>query len=118
MEPVPRFECFNQFWRYYLAEHRQPATRAWHFAATSAAAIGLGAIVATRHWRWLPAVPLAGYGLAWLSHAAIEGNRPTTVHYPLWSLAADLKMWALIASGRMRRELIAIAADDADARNA
>jgi hypothetical protein len=105
MKPTPQFDNFAQFWRFYLAEHSRPATRAWHFAGTTAAMLALAAIAVSRSWRWLPVVPLCGYALAWFSHLAIEGNRPATLGHPLWSLAADLKLWRLMVTGRLGREL-------------
>jgi hypothetical protein len=107
----PQFDNFAQFWPFYVNQHRQPATRAWHFAGTTTALLALAGIAAARRWLWLPAVPLCGYALAWFSHVAIEGNRPATFGHPLWSLAADFKMWWLIATGRMGREVRAICPD-------
>jgi hypothetical protein len=102
--PAP-IRSFREFWPYYVGEHRRPATRAWHFVGTSAVIGLLAAAVVWRLWWLLAAVPLAGYGFAWVSHFAVEGNRPATFRHPLWSLAADFKMWFLIASGQMGREL-------------
>lgn len=104
---------FRDFWPYYVAEHRRRATRAWHFVGTSAALGLLGTALAVRLWWLLAAVPLAGYGFAWISHFAVERNRPATFRYPLWSLAADLKMWFFIATGQMGRELRRILGEDA-----
>ncbi len=67
-------------------------------------AIWVGAVVSGR-WAWLIALPLAGYTFAWIAHFGVEKNRPATFTYPLWSLAADFKMWGLWLSGRLGSEL-------------
>jgi hypothetical protein len=100
-----RISSFADFWPYYVREHSRPATRAIHFAGTTAAVLVLIASVEWQQWWALVAVPLVGYGLAWASHLGIEKNRPATFKYPLWSLLADWKMWGLMASGRMEREI-------------
>jgi len=38
---------------------------------------------------------LSGYGFAWCGHFFVEGNRPATFQYPVWSLIADWRMWIL-----------------------
>lgn len=96
---------FASFWPYYLREHARPRTRALHYVGTSlVVAIALFAVVSGRWW-WLLALPVAGYAFAWIAHFAIEKNRPATFAYPLWSLAADFRMWALWLAGRLGPEL-------------
>ena len=100
-----RHESFADFWPFYLREHSRPATRGLHYAGTTAVVtIGVAAL-ATRSWGLLAAVPVAGYGFAWISHAAVERNRPATFVHPLWSLRADFRMWRLWLGGRLEAEL-------------
>jgi hypothetical protein len=102
---MTRYTSFRDFWRHYLREHSRPATRRLHYAGTGLVLAFAAAALASGDWRLLLAVPLAGYGFAWFSHAAVERNRPATFTYPLWSLAADFKMAWLWATGRLDSEL-------------
>lgn len=96
---------FADFWPYYLREHAKVRTRALHYVGTSlVVAIALGALL-TQRWAFLVAMPVAGYFFAWVGHFAIEKNRPATFTYPLWSLRADFKMWAMAVTGRLGPEL-------------
>jgi hypothetical protein len=111
---MDRYRSFGQFWPHYLREHSRPATRALHYAGTGLVIlIGLAA-VATGRWGLLIALPVAGYGFAWASHAAVERNRPATFTYPAWSLAADFRMFALWITGRLAPELRAAGVETGD----
>lgn len=100
---------FEEFWPYYVGEHRHPGTRALHFIGSSAGLACLIAALWTGRW-WLVAAGLGvGYGLAWVSHFRIEHNRPATFRYPLWSFAADWRMWALTLRGQMGAEVRRVA---------
>jgi hypothetical protein len=113
-----RYSSFAEFWPFYLREHSKPRTRALHYAGTSlVVAIALYALLSGRWW-WLLAVPVAGYGFAWVAHFKVEKNRPATFTYPLWSLAADFKMWGFWLTGRLDAELekAGVASEPADAQ--
>jgi len=100
-----RFDSYASFWPHYLREHRRATTRAFHFAGTIAGvACGIYAL-ASQSWWVLAAALIAGYGPAWLAHAAIERNRPATFTHPWWSLVSDFRMLALWVSGRLAAEL-------------
>ena len=99
------YQTFEQFWLFYLREHSKPRTRALHYAGTSLVVAILKFAVMTGRWWWLLAVPIAGYGFAWVAHFRVEKNRPATFTYPLWSLAADFRMWWLWLTGRLEAEL-------------
>jgi hypothetical protein len=101
---VPQLRTYEDFWPYYVSEHRKPATRALHFLGTSLVLATLLA-AAVDSPSWLLATPFAGYGPAWIGHFFVEKNRPATFTYPLWSLRGDFRMFRLMLLGRMGPEV-------------
>ncbi len=101
----PRYASFAEFWPFYLREHSRPATRVLHYIGTTLVVIlAVFTILAAEWWLFL-ALPVAGYFFAWIAHFRIEKNRPATFTYPLWSLAADFRMWFLWVTGALGAEL-------------
>ncbi len=81
--------------------------------------LAIAVLILAIAWQWwwlLMAVPVIGYGFAWGSHLGIEHNRPATFKYPLWSFAADWKMWFLMATGHMQREIDRVRGDSSAGR--
>ncbi|HEY1417516.1 MAG TPA: DUF962 domain-containing protein [Myxococcaceae bacterium] len=105
MSAEPRIGTFAEFWPYYLREHRQPGTRLLHLVGTTLSLLLLVGAALSGRAVFLLAALVVGYAFAWVGHFAVEHNRPATFRYPLWSFAADWKMWALALSGRLQPEL-------------
>jgi hypothetical protein len=95
------FNDFEEFWTFYLGEHARPATRALHFAGTSAVVATAALALLKRKPGLLALLPVVGYGPAWVSHFFIERNRPATFRYPLESLRADFRMWSRMLRGEL-----------------
>jgi len=106
----PKYKSFEEFWPFYVSQHSKKATRTLHFIGSSLALGSLAAAVVTRRPALLLGAPLAGYGFAWVSHFFVEGNKPATFTYPLWSLRGDARMWWQTAIGKMDREVERVAA--------
>ena len=100
-----RFNSFDEFWPYYLAEHSRPETRAIHAIGTTAGVACAAALIAKRKWKLLPLAFVPAYGAAWLAHFLVEKNKPATFDYPLWSLMGDYKMIGMMLAGTLDEEL-------------
>jgi len=82
--------------------HAHRTSRRLHIAGTLLALAAAVAAIAGGHWGWLLAVPLVGYGPAWLGHWLFERNSPATFRHPLYSLRGDFTMLLEVLSGRRR----------------
>ncbi len=110
-----RIESFDEFWPFYVREHKSKLNRQLHFAGTSLALACLaGAVLGKQRWLLL-AAPVVGYGPAWIGHFLIEKNRPATFKHPLWSLQADFVMWGKMLAGTMDAEVERVLAQNGSA---
>jgi hypothetical protein len=87
------YQSFREFYPAYLAEHANPVCRRLHFVGTALVLLVFAAAVITREWLWLLAVPVLGYGFAWVGHFVFERNRPATFRHPFYSLAGDFVLF-------------------------
>lgn len=109
-----RISSYEAFWPVYVRFHSHPLNRALHLVGSTAALAALGAFALTGKKRFLALAPVLGYGPAWVGHFFIEGNRPATFEYPLWSLRADAEMVARMLTGTMDAEVERHTAPPAD----
>ncbi|MCO7517216.1 DUF962 domain-containing protein [Pseudomonas guariconensis] len=96
-----QFRSFAEFYPYYLGEHSNPTCRRLHFVGTSLVIALLAYTFASGSWWLLLAVPVAGYGFAWVGHFFFEKNRPATFSHPLYSLIGDFAMFRDILRGKI-----------------
>lgn len=100
-ETHERFSSFAEFYPYYLKEHGNSTCRRLHFIGTTlvigllAYAVGRGSLGV------LLALPIAGYGFAWVGHFFFEKNRPATFQYPFYSLLGDFVMYRDMILGKV-----------------
>ncbi|MEX6502117.1 Mpo1-like protein [Pseudomonas zhanjiangensis] len=97
-----RYSSFAEFYPYYLQEHSNPTCRRLHYAGSLLVLGILAYALASQQWLWLLALPLAGYGFAWVGHFVFEKNRPATFQYPLYSFVGDWVMLKDAFTGRIK----------------
>ena len=100
--PAERYRSFAEFYPFYVSEHSNPTCRRIHVVGSGLALLALVAGVATLNPWWLLAVPVIGYGFAWVGHFFFQKNRPATFKYPLWSLMGDWWMFYETVVGRRK----------------
>ena len=101
-QTAERFRSFAEFYPYYLAEHSNPVCRRLHYVGSLLVLALLGYVLASQAWLWLLALPVVGYGFAWIGHFGFEKNRPATFQYPLYSFLGDWVMLKDALTGRIR----------------
>jgi len=101
LENTREFKRFADFYPYYLGEHSNSTCRRLHFIGTSLVILILVLAVVATAWWWLIALPVAGYGFAWVGHFFFEKNRPATFKHPLYSLLGDFVMYRDMLRGKV-----------------
>jgi hypothetical protein len=94
------YRSFHDFYPFYLSQHRHPVTRALHILGLILVFYCLGYVICTGRWLGLLALPIAGYGPAWIGHFFFEKNMPATFQYPFYSLMGDFVMFWETITGR------------------
>ncbi|KAL3596925.1 hypothetical protein D5086_008562 [Populus alba] len=104
LSKITNCRSLEEFWSFYVTQHSEPSTRRWHFVGTLSIILLLLSSFVFNLW-FLFLVPLVGYGFSWYSHFFVEGNVPATFGHPVWSFLCDCKMFGLMLTGQMDREI-------------
>jgi hypothetical protein len=96
------FQSFAEFYPFYLSEHANDTSRRLHYIGSLLVLVVLAWTLFTQNWMLLVALPIAGYGFAWVGHFFFEKNRPATFKYPLFSFMGDWVMLRDALTGRIR----------------
>jgi hypothetical protein len=95
------FRNFGEFYPIYLSEHQTSWCRRLHFVGSTLVLLALLQAMVSGNYYWLLAMPVAGYGFAWIGHFAYEKNRPATFQHPLYSLLGDWVMYKDMLTGKV-----------------
>jgi hypothetical protein len=100
MEERKTYKNFEEFYPYYLTEHKKPGTRVAHFIGTSLFFVFLVMAIVRLEPMYLLATVIVPYAFAWVGHFFIEKNKPATFQYPGMSLRGDFKLYFQILLGK------------------
>lgn len=99
-----RINSFKEFYPFYLAEHSDPVCRGLHYIGSMLVIAVLIYSVMTAQYSLLWALPVIGYGFAWVGHFFYEHNKPATFKYPFYSFASDWVMLAQFLTGTLPKQ--------------
>jgi hypothetical protein len=96
------FNTFREFYPFYLNEHSDRICRRLHFIGSTGVLMILGLVIAQLlPLAWLWALPVCGYGFAWVGHFFFEKNKPATFTHPFYSFLGDWVMYKDMWTGRI-----------------
>lgn len=99
-----RINSFEEFYPFYLAEHSNAVCRNLHYVGSSLVIAVLVYAIMSQQLMLLWALPVIGYGFAWVGHFFFEHNRPATFQYPLYSFASDWVMLFQFLTGSLPKQ--------------
>lgn len=100
-----KYETLEEFWSYYLSEHKSNTNKTLHFIGSASALYWLGKAISKKKPSYLLLALLNGYGFAWVGHFLVEKNRPATFKYPVKSFVSDWLMFCTILTGKINEEV-------------
>jgi len=92
---------YNEFYRFYLTEHRSIASRRLHVAGSTLGLYFWSKAISQRKAKYLAYGLLSGYACAWVGHFFFEHNKPASFKQPLYSFISDWRMLSDVVRGRL-----------------
>ena len=92
---------YNEFYRFYLTEHRNINSRRLHAVGSSLGIYFWAKAIRQRKAKYLAYGLLSGYACAWVGHFFHEHNKPSSFKQPLYSFISDWRMLSDIVRGRL-----------------
>ena len=92
---------YDEFYRFYLTEHRNIASRRLHAAGSSIGLYFFSKAIRKRQAKYALYGLVSGYACAWVGHFFFEHNKPASFKQPLYSFISDWRMLSDIAGGRL-----------------
>ena len=92
---------YNEFYYFYLTEHRSITSRRLHVIGSSIGLYFFSKAIRQRKAKYFTYGLVSGYACAWVGHFFFEHNRPATFKYPLYSFAGDWVMFKDMLTGRI-----------------
>lgn len=92
---------YDEFYRFYLTEHRNIASRRLHAAGSSIGLYFFSKAIRKRQAKYALYGLVSGYACAWVGHFFFEHNKPASFKQPMYSFISDWRMLSDIARGRL-----------------
>ena len=92
---------YNEFYRFYLTEHRNINSRRLHAVGSSLGIYFWAKAIRQRKAKYLAYGLLSDYACAWVGHFFHEHNKPASFKQPLYSFISDWRMLSDIVRGRL-----------------
>ena len=92
---------YNEFYRFYLTEHRSIASRRLHVAGSSIGLYFFSQAIRQRKVKYFAYGLVSGYACAWVGHFFFEHNKPASFKQPLYSFISDWRMLSDVVRGRL-----------------
>ena len=101
--PAPQtpIRNYNEFYRFYLTEHRDITSRRLHVLGSAIGGYFIAKAIRHRKPKYVLYGLVPGYACAWIGHFKFEKNKPASFKQPFYSFISDWRMLTDIARGNL-----------------